>query len=90
MTMLQTHMLINKKSVSKGTQDAILLRLAHSAISSPKQKNNNKKLTDTRGRVCFQTLKCTNQNTGILSLYPWLYIHIHTYKKLKIKKNQIF
>ena len=38
MTMLQTHMLISKKSVSKGTLDAILLRLAHSAISSPKQK----------------------------------------------------
>ena len=44
MTVLQTHMLnINKTSVSKGTLDAILLRLAHSAISSPKQKNNNKK-----------------------------------------------
>ena len=38
MTMLQKHMLnINKKSVSKGTLDAILLRLAHSAISSPKK-----------------------------------------------------
>ena len=44
MTMLQKHMLnINKKSVSKGTLDAILLRLANSAISSPKQNNNNKK-----------------------------------------------
>ena len=39
MTMLQTHMLnINKTSVSKGSLDAILQRLANSAISSHKKK----------------------------------------------------
>ena len=44
MTVLQTHMLnINKTSVSKGTLDAILLRLAHSAIFHQNKKIKKKK-----------------------------------------------
>ena len=48
MTMLQTHMLnINKTSVSKGTLDAILLRLANSAISSHTKKRSQEMLNRT-------------------------------------------